>query len=127
MPMNILEEKRRALSPREAERTLGISHATLYRLKQSPAAAEHARPDAAAAASHATTGSSREPSLAPDVAATADLRRAYTMNETRQILPVSRNKIYKLIESKDLTKIKVRGKLLITRNSIEDLLAGKDR
>jgi excisionase family DNA binding protein len=32
MPTNILEEKRRALSPREAERTLGISHATLYRL-----------------------------------------------------------------------------------------------
>lgn len=32
MPRNILEEKRRALSPREAERTLGISHATLYRL-----------------------------------------------------------------------------------------------
>jgi excisionase family DNA binding protein len=31
MPPN-LEEKRRALSPREAERTLGISHATLYRL-----------------------------------------------------------------------------------------------
>ena len=32
MSPNILEEKRRALSPREAERTLGISHATLYRL-----------------------------------------------------------------------------------------------
>jgi excisionase family DNA binding protein len=32
MPPNILEEKRRALSPREAERTLGISHATFYRL-----------------------------------------------------------------------------------------------
>ena len=32
MPQIILEEKRRALSPREAERTLGISHATLYRL-----------------------------------------------------------------------------------------------
>ena len=33
MPPNILEEiKRRALSPRETERTLGISHATLYRL-----------------------------------------------------------------------------------------------
>jgi excisionase family DNA binding protein len=32
MPQNILEEKRLALSPREAERTLGISHATLYRL-----------------------------------------------------------------------------------------------
>ena len=31
MPTNILEEKRRALSPREAERTLGISHATFYR------------------------------------------------------------------------------------------------
>ncbi len=31
MPVNILEEKRRALSPREAERTLGISHASLYR------------------------------------------------------------------------------------------------
>jgi excisionase family DNA binding protein len=32
MPQFILEEKRRALSPREAERTLRISHATLYRL-----------------------------------------------------------------------------------------------
>lgn len=32
MPQFILEEKRRALSPRETERTLGISHATLYRL-----------------------------------------------------------------------------------------------
>jgi len=32
MPPNILEEKRRALSPREAERSLGISHTTLYRL-----------------------------------------------------------------------------------------------
>jgi excisionase family DNA binding protein len=32
MPQNILEEKRRALSPRETERTLGISHASLYRL-----------------------------------------------------------------------------------------------
>ena len=31
MPPIILEEKRRALSPREAERTLGISHASLYR------------------------------------------------------------------------------------------------
>jgi excisionase family DNA binding protein len=32
MSPNLHEEKRRALSPREAERTLGISHATLYRL-----------------------------------------------------------------------------------------------
>ena len=32
MSTNILEEKRRALSPREAERTLGISHPTWYRL-----------------------------------------------------------------------------------------------
>jgi excisionase family DNA binding protein len=32
MTQNILEEKRRGLSPRETERTLGISHATLYRL-----------------------------------------------------------------------------------------------
>jgi excisionase family DNA binding protein len=32
MPPNIIEEKRRALSPRETERTLGISHASLYRL-----------------------------------------------------------------------------------------------
>ena len=31
MPLNIPEEKRRALSPREAERALGVSHATLYR------------------------------------------------------------------------------------------------
>lgn len=31
MSQNPPEEKRRALSPREAERTLGISHATLYR------------------------------------------------------------------------------------------------
>jgi excisionase family DNA binding protein len=32
MTQNILEEKRRGLSPCETERTLGISHATLYRL-----------------------------------------------------------------------------------------------
>ncbi len=32
MSPNIFEEKRRALSPRETERTLGISHASLYRL-----------------------------------------------------------------------------------------------
>ena len=32
MSPSILEEKRRALSPRETERTLGISHASLYRL-----------------------------------------------------------------------------------------------
>jgi excisionase family DNA binding protein len=32
MSPNLLEKKRRALSPRETERTLGISHATLYRL-----------------------------------------------------------------------------------------------
>ena len=32
MPRNVFWENRRALSPREAERALGISHATLYRL-----------------------------------------------------------------------------------------------
>jgi predicted DNA-binding transcriptional regulator AlpA len=32
MSTNIYEEKRRALSPRETERTLGISHATLYKI-----------------------------------------------------------------------------------------------
>jgi excisionase family DNA binding protein len=32
MTQNVFEEKRRALSPRETERTLGISHASLYRL-----------------------------------------------------------------------------------------------
>ena len=35
MPSYPTEEKRRALSPRETERTLGISHASLYRLIKS--------------------------------------------------------------------------------------------
>jgi excisionase family DNA binding protein len=35
MSSNVLEEKRRALSPREAERALGISHASLFRLLKS--------------------------------------------------------------------------------------------
>jgi AAA domain/Winged helix-turn-helix DNA-binding len=34
MPPSILEEKRRALSPREAERASGVSHASLYRARR---------------------------------------------------------------------------------------------
>ncbi len=97
---------------------------------QSPAAAEHARPDVAAAASRATRatiGTSREPRLAPDVAALSDPRRAYTVKEVMQILPVSRGTIYKLLESNSLKGIKLLGKRLITRASLEDLLAGKDQ
>lgn len=85
-----------------------------------------ARPDAAAAASHAT-GSSQEPNLAPDVAATADPKLAYSINETARILSISRSTVYKAVDHELLTKIELLGKPLITRASIDDLLAGKKR
>jgi hypothetical protein len=96
-------------------------------IKQSPARAEDPRPDVAAAASHSTTGSSLEPSLAPDVAATADPKLAYSINETARILSISRGTVYKAVNHQLLTKIELLGKPLITRASIDNLLAGKKR
>jgi excisionase family DNA binding protein len=81
-------------------------------------------PDVAVAASPATIGSSQEIRLAPDAARLSDPRRAYTIKETARILSISRSTIYKLINNKSLKKIKA-CRPLITRDSIEDLLAGK--
>jgi excisionase family DNA binding protein len=53
-------------------------------------------------------------------------RRAYTINETAWLLSVSRNTIYKLIKNKSLKKIKA-CRTLITHDSIEELLAGKEK
>ena len=46
------------------------------------------------------------------------------MNDTAQILSISRSTIYKLIKMNSLKTIKLCGRRLITRASIEDLLAG---
>jgi excisionase family DNA binding protein len=56
--------------------------------------------------------------------ATADSRRAYTINETARILSVSRSTIHKLINNKSLKTIRVCGHPRITRASVEDLLGG---
>jgi hypothetical protein len=100
---------------------------------RSPAATEGTRPVLATAVaesrpfSHATSHTLGETKHGPDEAATGDPRRAYTVNETRRIIPVSRSTIYKLLKNNSLVGIKLCGRLLITRDSIEELLAGKAR
>ena len=51
-------------------------------------------------------------------------RLAYTINDSARLLSVSRSTIYKLIMLNKLKAIRVCGRRLITRASIEDLLAG---
>ncbi len=55
----------------------------------------------------------------------SDPRLAYSINETARILSISRATVYKAVDHKLLTKIELFGKRLITRASIDDLLAGK--
>ena len=57
-------------------------------------------------------------------AATPDLRRAYTVNETARVLGTSRSTIYKMGKLDTLRTIKACGRRLVTRDSIEELLAG---
>jgi len=74
-----------------------------------------------AAGSAAPVRSLRQSTLALDV---SDPRRAYTVNDTARILSISRSTIYKLIKLKSLKTIRLCGRRLITRASVEDLLAG---
>jgi excisionase family DNA binding protein len=53
-----------------------------------------------------------------------DPRLAFTVNDTARILSVSRSTINKLIRLKALRTIKLLGKRLIPRASIEDVLRG---
>ena len=71
-----------------------------------------------------TAPSSHLPRAGPDPAATPDLRRAYTVNEAARVLGISRSTIYKMIQIKTLKTIKACGRRLVTRDSIEELLAG---
>ena len=119
----------------------GSSHAGEL-IMRSPAAVERAQPAALAgstALSRATSGnsiadggagfaatirSSRPSRLGPDAAAVSDPRRAYTVNDTARLLSISRSTIYKLIKFNSLKSIRLCGRRLVTRASIEDLLAG---
>ena len=58
------------------------------------------------------------------MSAMPDYRRAYTINETARVLSVSRSTIYKLMKNNSLKTIKLCGRRVVTRDSIEDLLAG---
>jgi excisionase family DNA binding protein len=108
--------------------------------RRSTAAAQRIQPDIAAvqgnALSRPTTGhlaadadaevaaeghSSR---LGLDAAAESDPRRAYTINDSAKILSISRSTVYKLVNLGSLKAIKLCGRTLITRASIDDLLAG---
>ena len=63
-------------------------------------------------------------SAARNQSAIPDFRRAFTVNDTARMLSISRSTLYKLIKSHSLTSIKLCGRRLVTRDSIEDLLAG---
>jgi excisionase family DNA binding protein len=123
-------------SPRAGEPTMRV-----------PAAADRAQPDltsalaGSTALSRATSGNSvadgdagsvtrnqspRQSPLAPGTAAFADPRRAYTVNDTARILSVSRSTIYKLIKLHSLKALKLCGRRIVTRESIENLLAGNE-
>jgi excisionase family DNA binding protein len=113
---------------------------------RSPAAADRAQPDLAAAlaeiaavfraasdsiaqgdAELAATINSSQPSR-PGLATTPVLDPlAYTVNDAARLLSISRSTINKLIRLNMLKTIKLLGKRLIPRASIEDLLAGKDK
>jgi excisionase family DNA binding protein len=80
----------------------------------------------AAPGAAATIRSPRQSTLAPGATAVSDPRRAYTVNETARILSLSRSTIYKLIQLKRLKTLKLCGRRLIIRDSIEDLLASDE-
>jgi len=71
--------------------------------------------------------SPRQSRLALNAALGPDLRRAYTVNEAARILSLSRSSIYKMLKyTKSLKSLKLCGRRLITRESIEDLLKGAE-
>ncbi len=63
----------------------------------------------------------------PEAAAVFDPRLAYTVNDTVRMLSVSRSTINKMIKLKLLKTIRLLGRRLVLRASIEDLLAGNDK
>jgi excisionase family DNA binding protein len=79
------------------------------------------------ALSRATISALPETKHSLAAAAVSDPRWAYTINETARVLSVSRSTIYKLISRKSLRAIKLLGRTVITRDSIEELLSGNDR
>ena len=109
------------------------SQARELSVRSPAAAAEGTRPDLATAVaesrplSHATSHAPGETKPGLDEAVTADPRRAYTINETARILSVSRSTVYKLLKTNSLRAIKLCGRRLITRDSIEELFARKDQ
>jgi excisionase family DNA binding protein len=114
---------------------------------QSPAAADRARADLAAALAEiaalllATSDSIADvaaelaarnhspPQSSPGLATTPDLdsRLAYSVTDAARVLSVSRSTVNKLIRLKLLKAIKLLGKRLIPRAAIEDLLKGNEQ
>ena len=116
-------------------------------IARASAAGERAQPDltsalaGSTAVSRATSAASiadddagsaaRNPSLrqstrGPDAAALPDARRCFTVNDTAQMLSISRSTIYKLIKSNILQTIKVFGRRLVIRDSVEKRLKGDE-
>ena len=79
------------------------------------AAELEARLSAAVGPAHANP---HPPGARSDTVAVPDPRRVYTINDTAKLLSVSRNTIYKLVQHKSLTTIKLCGRRLVTRNSV---------
>ena len=69
-----------------------------------------------------TTRTSHLSRAGPDTPAASDLRRAYTVDETTRVLGISRSTVYKLIKLQSLKTLKLCGRRVVTRDSIEALL-----
>jgi hypothetical protein len=71
-----------------------------------------------------TISPSHPPRGGPGAPAEPDLRRAYTINECTHVLGVSRSTINKMIKQTMLRTLKACSTRLVTRYSVEELLAG---
>jgi excisionase family DNA binding protein len=111
---------------------------------RSPAAADRARADLATAlaslaalfraASDSLADGAAEvaapnhsPVLRPEATTVSDPRLAFSVNDAARVLSVSNSTINKLIKLKSLRTVKLLGRRLIPRASIEELLAGTDQ
>jgi excisionase family DNA binding protein len=68
--------------------------------------------------------SSHPPRAGSAAPATPDSRRAYSLNEAARVLGVSRSTIYKAIKCGEIRTIRLCGRCLVVRDSLEELLAG---
>jgi excisionase family DNA binding protein len=65
--------------------------------------------------------------LRPEATTVSDPRLAFSVNDAARVLSVSDSTINKLIKVKSLRTVKLLGRRLIPRASIEELLARSDQ